>query len=69
MQMKANMHSVVFTPQGKNLSALTLPGLRSPFSPLPFGQEGRDALGPADGWLSDEGKRAAAQTRGNAPSR
>lgn len=52
--MKANMHSVVFTPQGKNLSALTLPVPRSPFS--------RVALGPADGGLRDGGKGSGADT-------
>ena len=56
MQMKANMHSVVFMPQGKNLSALTLPMPHSLVSPLSFSQEGQGALGPTDSWLKDEGK-------------
>lgn len=66
MQMKANMHSVVFMPQGKNPSLLTLPMPCSLFSPLSFSQDGRGALGPAgmgQGWRP----RAAAQTHRASP--
>lgn len=54
--MKANKHSVVFTPQGKNLSALTLPVPHFLFSPLSYSLEGQGALSPMDSCLQDEGK-------------
>jgi len=68
MQMKANMHSGVFTPQGTNLSALTLPVPRSPVAPLSSSPKARVPSVPWDTGSGTKAERSGAGAWGSACS-